>query len=112
MTRIAIVLRGPTGSGKSTVRKTIAVKCAAAGITCACVTLDQGWAQGEWRARAVGAPATRYADLGGRRAEAVLLVELRLGEPKDTLRPETGATRRPPEWGSVLHSAGRVLHYF
>jgi hypothetical protein len=98
---VAIVLRGPTGVGKSTIRRALTAQI---NRSVAEVSLDRGWAGGE--ARFVG--PHRYEDL--RVDAAVLLIELALGEPAGF--PFPGATLNPRGWLEVLEQCGREIFLF
>jgi hypothetical protein len=100
--RVAIILRGPPGAGKSRVATLIQERCSWVRH----VTLDDGWGPGEFRYRG---GRLRYQDLA-HAAEQVLLVELGWGEPLDQSSP--GATTNPDEWYKVLLNAGRFVRPF
>lgn len=102
MTRkLAIVLRGPPGAGKTPVANELRRRIRG---TTGFVRLDDFWCQGEKRF----AGQCRYWDLVDN--SDVLIVELGYGEPA----PEVffGATRNPGEWLSVLEAAGREVFFF
>ncbi|HEX4609049.1 MAG TPA: hypothetical protein VH092_12655, partial [Urbifossiella sp.] len=80
----AIILRGPPGVGKTTVRELLRSHL---GRTARHINLDEYWGKGEWR---YSQPDFRYADLQ-LATEPVLLVELGWGEPPGLAFP--GATR-------------------
>lgn len=98
--RIAVVVRGPMGSGKTTLIAALGRRLDRAGVAWRKVSLDKGWCRGEFRFR--GGPG-RYRDLRG--GPEALIVELGFGEPQGGRR--RGATRRPEEWASVLKKARR-----
>ena len=97
--KIAIILRAPSGMGKSRVSEIIRERHPATRH----ISLDDGWSQGEHRY--VGGPS-RYADLSAVQ-ENILIVELGWGEPAD--RGSPGATRGACEWVTTLRTAGRVI---
>jgi hypothetical protein len=99
--RIAIILHGPPGTGKSTLSDEIYRRLPARHIS-----LDGGWMPGEIRHR--GGPG-RYADLATA-VERVLLIELGCGEPLDM--SFAGATRGAPEWICALKQSGREVFGF
>jgi thymidylate kinase len=99
--KIAIVLRGPPGSGKTEVAQVLEGLFSG---RCAFVNLDQFWVQGE--KRFVG--SCRYWDLDDPRD--VLIIELGYGEPWP--RSFDGATRNPKEWLRVLQNAKREVFLF
>ena len=81
--KIALILRGPPGAGKSTVAKILLALCPSS----VWVELDRHWGKGEKRFLKSG----RYWDL--RDPRKVLIVELGWGEPLGGRFP--GATRNP-----------------
>lgn len=101
---LAVVLRGPTGVGKTEVARRILHFTGSRmdGL----IILDDGWARGERRYR--GGQA-RYEDLRGL-SDRVVVLELGWGEPIDG--SFLGATRNPSEWAEVLRSEGRELRLF
>jgi hypothetical protein len=105
--KIAIVARGPTAAGKSTIRDAVRGACMSRGHIFAAVTLDDGWGNGplaiDFRPSTAG-PA-RYPDLVNR-TEDVLFVELAWGEPADG--KSNGATKHPAEWSSLLQAERTV----
>jgi hypothetical protein len=119
----AIVLRGPTGVGKTTVGQTLL------GLlnqpSDSLVNLDNGWSDEEFRCTLV---PERYPDLRQRR-ERVLVIELANGEPVRNVNqfmrstgpvepgfwygsPGPGATANPTEWVDLLRLEGREPHSF
>ena len=102
--RLAVVLRGPIGVGKTEVAWRIlrATGNSLEGL----IDLDQGWARGE--RRNAGGEA-RYEDLRGLTDHLVVL-ELVWGEPIGEGFP--GATRNTREWAETLIDEGRELRLF
>lgn len=98
--KVAIVLRGSPGAGKSTVANALQVlypqNCR--------VELDRYWGPGEKRF----AGTCRYWDL--RNQPDVLIIELGYGEPAGESFP--GATKNPREWVSILENDGREVFFF
>ncbi len=99
--KIAIVLRGPPGSGKTEVSRSLEGLFAG---RCAIANLDQFWVQGEKRFGG----RCRYWDLDDPRE--VLIIELGYGEPWP--RSFDGATKNPKEWLQVLQEAQRQVFLF
>ncbi|WP_020472183.1 nucleoside/nucleotide kinase family protein [Zavarzinella formosa] len=99
----AIILRGPPGVGKSTVRDLLRSYL---GRSARHIDLDAYWGKGEWR---YSQPDFRYADLQ-LATEPVLLVELAWGEPAGLAFP--GATKGANEWVDILQKAKRVIYPF
>jgi ATPase family associated with various cellular activities (AAA) len=100
--KVAIVLHGPPGVGKTTIWKAIKARQQSARF----LSLDDGWMPGEHRM--LGGPC-RYADL--RQAqEHVLVVEIGSGELPDLNAP--GATRAAGEWIAALRESGRRVAPF
>lgn len=84
--RIAILLRGPQLSGKTTIGRQLAGKPP--------ISLDDG----------------NYDLL--RANDELLLIELGYGESLDNSTESKGPTRNPGEWQKVLQDEGRVLFAF
>jgi hypothetical protein len=99
----AIVLRGPPGVGKTTVIELLLDLFRDRGLSCARVHLDDGWGPGEFRRVRADPVAARYRDLY-RRPEAILLVDLCVGEPEFGTTSERGASRNPSEWVAMLRA--------
>lgn len=99
--RIAIVLRGPPGAGKTPIANAI---CSRISVPTKFVVLDEGWCAGEKRFD----PTTRYDDL--RSSADVLIVELGWAEPSPPLF--AGATLNPSEWLRVLEEERRRVFMF
>jgi len=99
--RVALILRGPPGAGKTTLIKSLLAARSAAGETCARAHLDDGWGPGEVRRQGSGTPAKRYHDLV-QRPETLLVVDLALAEPEFAQIPEPGASRAPNDWVDLL----------
>jgi hypothetical protein len=103
----AIILRGPTAVGKSTVIEVLEAVCIARGALCQKVSLDKDWGPGESRTIAA-TPELRYPEFVRPTAD-LLLVELALGEPSfGTGAP--GATRKASEWVNLLKATSRKLY--
>jgi hypothetical protein len=100
--KIAIVLRGPMGGGKSTV--TSALQEIYSLPKNSHVELDQFW--GEGQKRYVG--SCRYWDL--RDQADVLIIQLGYGEPAG--ERFFGASRNPREWVSILEADMREVFFF
>jgi hypothetical protein len=100
--RVAIVLRGAPGTGKTTVGNILRQHFGYPNT--ALVTLDNGWVPGEKRFSSQG----RYADLFGQ--PVVLIIELGYGEPAG--EKFYGATMNPSEWMHVLEQDGREVVSF
>ena len=98
---LAIVIRGPPCSGKTTVCRTLARKFE--GIS-AVVNLDDEWWYGDRR----HAGTYRYVDL--QTSAPVLIIELGLGEPPDWRSP--GATLNPEEWVTMIEADRRRVSFF
>jgi hypothetical protein len=92
-TRIAIVIRGPAGVGKTETFRAIDRRCRALGESACTVNLDDHWGPNEMRRRP-GQPEARYADLVGR-SVSILMVQLSLAEPEWGQTDEEGASRKP-----------------
>ena len=103
----ALVVRGPTGTGKSTAIGHCLQTLSQTGGQV--VSLDDGWrdparsGQPERRFSAQSA-AVRYADLVGR-TEDPLVIELGWGEPEGATFH--GSTKNPREWIDLLQAQGR-----
>ncbi len=102
MKKIAIIIRGSVGVGKSTAADGIQK---ALGSRVSKVTLDDGWAEGEFR---YAGDSTRYSDLVSE--SPILLVELAYGEPAGDVFP--GATKNPAEWADILRKDRREIFLF
>jgi hypothetical protein len=100
--KLAIVLRGAPGTGKTTIRN--ALRHHFGHARTALVSLDDGWGQGE--RRFVG--FARYADLANQ--PDVLVLELGYGEPQG--EAFGGATKNPREWLAPLEEEGRDVYSF
>jgi hypothetical protein len=98
--RVAIIVRGSPGSGKSTIVGHLLRHY----VGSVFANLDNGWVMGEWRANGGDG---RYADL--RDPSDILLVELAYGEPT---HEGLGATRNPREWIDILEGNERELFFF
>jgi hypothetical protein len=98
--KVAVVLRGPPGAGKSQVASALQVHYAQSSR----VELDRYWGPGEQRY----AGTCRYGDL--RNQPDVLIVELGYGEPAGESFP--GATKNPREWVGILENDGREVFFF
>lgn len=103
---VAIVLRGPTGVGKSAVGAELQQRLDLPQRNV--IVLDNGWGGGECRWS--GGP-NRYADLRVDNS-GLLILELAYGDslPRDPDRG--GATSNPHEWISVLQEQNRSVHIF
>ena len=99
--KVAIILRGPPGAGKSAVARELRRRLQ---VTSGFVILDNFWYPGEKRFKGPG----RYSDLVDD-CDA-LIIELGYGEPE----PENfaGATKNPGEWLDILEAAGREVFFF
>jgi RecA/RadA recombinase len=104
----ALIVRGPPGSGKSTLVDSLVAQRKAAGQTCEKVHLDDGWNPGEVHRQPAATAATRYPSLVLRR-ESLLVVDLALAEPAFAQTDELGASRRPREWVALLQRNHDVL---
>ena len=121
--RIAVVLRGPTGFGKTEVGEALLRSLAQRPNQL--INLDNGWSDQEYRCTRV---PERYHDLGSRQ-EPELVIELANGEPVrhvlEFLRmpgsvdssfwrraPGPGATVNPLEWVTLLRSDGCEVRSF
>jgi len=100
---MAVIVRGPTAAGKSTVISAIEAGCAARRLSCRRVSLDDGWGAEERRSRP-GPASERYRDLST--DEDVVIVELAWGEP---VGGAPGATRAPNEWVDLLRHERQVF---
>lgn len=100
--KIAIVLRGPTGVGKSCVMEVLAGRLNPA-LT---ANLDGGWGASERRCRGLD----RYCDLRAGAEIRTIIIELAWGEPTDVAL--SGATRNPEEWWNLLEHQGFAVHSF
>lgn len=102
----AIVLRGPTGVGKSAVAHELLQRLDLPPRNV--VVLDHGWGRGE--SRWSGGP-DRYADLrvDNRR---LLILELAYGDPIPPDPNRGGATSHPHEWISLLQEQNRSVHVY
>ncbi len=90
--KIAIVIQGPTGSGKTTVISHLRQAC---GQEVGSVLLDTGWNSGESR-RDASSSSERYADLVSENS-AIILIEQNYGED---------AMCKPEEWTEILVRRG------
>ena len=100
--RIAIILRGPMGVGKSTVADELCRRLNAGSK----IVLDEVWLSNDFLS--VGGP-DRFNRLIARDEDSIV-IELACGEPL-TLS-SLGATRGAIEWQQMLHSAGRSTFFF
>ena len=100
--RVAIVLRGAPGAGKSPVAD--ALRGHYTLPKSSQVSLDTFWGPGQKRF----AGHCRYWDL--RDQPEVLIIELGYGEPHG--RSFLGATKNPREWVSILENDGREIFFF
>jgi hypothetical protein len=100
--KLAIVLRGAPGTGKTTLSNTLRQHFGL--LKASHAKLDDGWGQGEKRF----AGRDRYGDLRGQ--PDVLLIELGYGEPLG--ESFAGATKNPREWLSVIENDGRAVVFF
>jgi hypothetical protein len=100
--RVAIVLRGAPGAGKSPVTDALRERYPLSKSSR--VSLDTCWGPGEKRF----AGHCRYWDLCDQ--PDVLIIELGHGEPTD--RSFLGATKNPREWVSILENDGREIFFF
>lgn len=100
--RVAIVLRGAPGAGKSPVADALRERYTLS--KSAHVSLDTFWGPGQKRF----AGRCRYWDLRDQRD--VLIIELGYGEPHDG--SFLGATKNPREWVSILENDGREIFFF
>lgn len=100
--KVAIVLRGAPGTGKTTIWNALSEHFghSKSGL----VRLDDGWGRGERRFSG----SARYADLDGQ--PEVLVIELGYGEPEG--EGFAGATKNPREWLAALEREGRAVHSF
>lgn len=99
--KLAILLRGPTGIGKTTIARALLRKLGA--TLQEPIVLDHGWGYGE---RRFNGGTGRYEDLRGHQDD-VIVVELGWGEPAG--EGFQGATRNPAEWFNILQQEGRDL---
>ncbi len=113
--KFAIVIRGPAGTGKTTLVSRLSRRLGR--HPCECVVLDHGWGSDEFRNR----PGERYRDLQTEevKAQRTVLIELACGELIGQsssgvfqLVPPFGATRNAKEWAKILRDHGRVVHSF
>ena len=100
--KVAIVLRGPPGAGKTSLAN--ALQALYRLPRNSHVVLDAFWGKGEKRI----ASSCRYWDL--RDQSDVLIIELGYGEPLS--ESFTGATKNPREWISILENDGREVFFF
>lgn len=107
-TPTALIVRGPPGSGKTTLVEAVLAKGRAQGVSCARVHLDDGWGPGEVHRQRGATAAARYPCLV-QRPESLLVVDLALGEPGFAQTDELGATRRPREWVALLQRQHDVV---
>lgn len=100
--RVAIVLRGAPGAGKSPVADALRERYTLPKSSH--VSLDTFWGPGQKRF----AGHCRYWDL--RDQPDVLIIELGYGEPHGG--SFLGATKNPREWVSILENDGREIFFF
>jgi hypothetical protein len=97
--KLLIILRGPPGTGKSTIAKEIRRIVNETGRRAAIVSLDCGWCAHERPAKQ--SSQEKYSELVSR-TEDVLVVELAQGEPSLLGVSGDGATHNPQEWLSLV----------
>jgi hypothetical protein len=100
--KVAIVLRGPPGGGKTTIAHALQDHFGLPRHSH--IMMDDGWGTDQPRFTGIG----RYADL--RNQPDVLIIELGFGEPYGQAFP--GATKNPAEWVRILKEEGREIFYF
>ena len=106
--KLAIILRGPPATGKSTVAEAICASARTCGYSAKVVNLDQGWLAHERPSRH-GGPA-RYPELVSC-SEDLLVVELAQGEPSLLGVAGEGATHNPLEWLSLIMPEWQVFSF-
>jgi len=106
--KLAIILRGPPATGKSTIAEAICASASTSGRSAKMVNLDHGWSANE-RPAQNGGPA-RYPELVSCE-EDVLVIELAQGEPCLIGVPGEGATLNPSEWLNLI-KPGRAVFSF
>ncbi len=77
--RLAIVLHGPPGSGKSKISDALIEQCAKNQMVSGHVSLDDGWGDDlnhpdNWRHKEAASGGDPYSDLVGRNSDHVLIV--------------------------------------
>src|SRR5277367_1605436 len=90
--KLLIILRGPPGTGKSTVADEIRRIAISSSRTAAIVNLDNGWCADQRPAKQEG--QEKYPELVGR-TQDVIIVELAQGEPSLLGVSGDGATHIP-----------------
>jgi hypothetical protein len=98
--KVAVVLRGPPGAGKSNVANALQVLYPKNSR----VELDRFWGDGQQRFLG----NCRYWDLSNQ--ADLLIIELGFGEPVGEVFP--GATKNPREWIAVLERDNRIVLFF